>query len=310
MNNDQGTLMSVPLDQLRAFDLNPRITRNPNYDEIKGSIRNRGLEHPPQITQRPGEKYYIIASGGNTRLAILNDLWLETHDKKYWNVSCLFRPWTSESLAQGNLHCLLGHLVENEMRGSLTFIERALAIQNIIHIYKDMHSENSQRDLVQILNKNGYIVSQAQLSVMSSAIEFLLPHIPDLLYGGLSRKNTIRLLTLRANTERFWDKHCETLTQQEEQKLPRFDDIFAMALISFNEPAADFSLEHIQDELTGMVSQTLNIDYNTVALVTDARAQKRSILLGTDPVPELPEVSEQRSVELKYRDKCWDKKVV
>lgn len=88
--NDQGTLMSVPLDQLRAFDLNPRITRNPNYDEIKESIRNRGLEHLPQITQRPGEKYYIIASGGNTRLAILNDLWLETHDKKYWNVSCFF----------------------------------------------------------------------------------------------------------------------------------------------------------------------------------------------------------------------------
>lgn len=66
MNNDQGKLMLVPLDQLRAFDLNPRIRRNPNYDEIKESIRNRGLEHPPQITQRPGENFYIIASGGNT----------------------------------------------------------------------------------------------------------------------------------------------------------------------------------------------------------------------------------------------------
>ncbi|QMD80293.1 hypothetical protein HVZ30_03660 [Escherichia coli] len=295
--------MSVPLDQLRAFDLNPRITRNPNYDEIKESIRNRGLEHLPQITQRPGEKYYIIASGGNTRLAILNDLWLETHDKKYWNVSCLFSPWASESLAQGNLHCLLGHLVENEMRGSLTFIERALAIQNVIHIYKDMNSENSQRDFAQLLKKNGYVISQTQLSVMSSTIELLLPHIPELLYGGLSWRNTGRLLTLRANTERFWDKHCETLSPEAEQHLPLFDDIFAMALISFNEPAADFSLEHIQDELTGIVSRTLNIDYNTVALVTDARAQKRSVLLGTDPVPELPDVSEQRSVELKYRDK-------
>lgn len=303
MSNDQGSLMSVPLDQLRAFDLNPRITRNPNYDEIKESIRNRGLEHPPQITQRPGEKFYIIASGGNTRLAILNELWLETHDKKYWNVACLFRLWTFESLAQGNLHCLLGHVVENEMRGALTFIERALAVQNIIRIYEEINNDNSQRDLVRILSQDGYFISQAQLSVMSSTIEFLLPHIPDLLYGGLSRKNIMRLLTLRSNTERFWDKHCETLTQQEDQLLPRFDDIFAMALTTFNEPAADFSLEHIQDELTGLVSQTLNIDYNTVALVTDARAQTRSVLLGTEPVPALPEVSEQRSVELKYRDK-------
>ena len=72
MINDQGTLMSVPLDQLRAFDLDPRITRNPEYDEIKKSIKSRGLDNPPQITQRPGEKHYIIADGGNTRLAILN----------------------------------------------------------------------------------------------------------------------------------------------------------------------------------------------------------------------------------------------
>lgn len=40
-----------------------------------------------------------------------------------------------------------------------------------------------------------------------------------------------------------------------------------------------------------------------MALVTDARAQKRSVILGTEPVPELPEISEQRSVDLKYRDK-------
>lgn len=93
MNNDQGMLMPVALDQLRAFDLNPRITRNPNYDEIKESIRYRGLEHPPQITQRPGDSFYIIANGGNTRLAILNDLWLETHDKKFWSITCHFRKW-------------------------------------------------------------------------------------------------------------------------------------------------------------------------------------------------------------------------
>lgn len=189
------------------------------------------------------------------------------------------------------------------MRGSLTFIERALAIQNVIRLSKNENSENTQRDLVKILNKNGYFISQAQLSVMSSTIELLLPCIPELLYGGLSWRNTGRLLTLRSNTERFWNKHCETLSPEKEHQLPLFDDIFAMALTSFNEPTEDFSLEHIQDELTGLVSQTLSIDYNTVALVTDARAQKRSVLLGTDPIPELPEVSEQRSVELKYRDK-------
>lgn len=301
MNNDQDILMPVALDQLRAFDLNPRITRNPNYDEIKESVRHRGLEHPPQITQRPGESFYIIANGGNTRLAILNELWLETHDKKYWQVLCHYRKWHSEwSTEEGNLHCLLGHLVENDKRGSLTFIERALGIQNAVDIYKNLNKDCFQRDLVQMLCQAGYSVSQTQLSIMSSTIQYLLPYIPDLLYSGLSRKSTERLLTLRSNTERFWDKYCQEFLPAPEHQVPLFDDIFAMALTSFNEPTADFSLEHIQDELTGLVSQTLNIDYNTVALVTDARAQKCNTILGSEPVPELPNISEQRYVELKY----------
>ncbi|CCJ85049.1 hypothetical protein BN133_1426 [Cronobacter dublinensis 582] len=54
-----------------------------------------------------------------------------------------------------------------------------------------------------------------------------------------------------------------------------FDDIFALALTSFNGPLAGFSYEHLRDELTGLMSQALNIDYNTIALVTDSRNQKR-----------------------------------
>ncbi|ECI4530522.1 hypothetical protein DQZ30_16595 [Salmonella enterica subsp. diarizonae] len=304
MSDIQGTLVSVSLDQLRAFDLNPRIIRNPNYDEIKTSIRNRGLEHPPQITQRPGETFYIIASGGNTRLSILHELWLETHDKKYWDITCYFREWQPDkSIEEGNLHCLLGHIIENEVRGSLTFIERALAIQNAINLFQNMKKKNSQKDVVEMLCQEGYSVSPTLLSIMSATIKLLFPWIPELLYSGLSRKNIERLLTLRTNTEKFWDKFCQELPSETEHQLPLFDDIFAMALTSFNGPVEGFSLEHIQDELTGLISQTLNIDYNTVALVTDAQAQKRSIIFGTDPVPELPDISEQRRVALKYQDK-------
>lgn len=305
MKDDQGILMPVALDQLRAFDLNPRLIRNPNYDEIKNSIRNRGLDHPPQITQRPDEKHYIIANGGNTRLAILNELWLETHDKKYWNIVCHFRKWrTNQSIEEGNLRCLMGHLIEDGMKGELTFIERALGIQNAINLYQNINKGCSQNETVKMLTLEGYPVSQTVLSVMSATVTLLLPYIPDLLYSGLTRKNIDQLLALRSNTEKFWDKFCQELPRQMEHNLPLFDDIFAMALTSFNCSTTGFSLEHIQDELTGLVSQTLNIDYNAVALVTDARAQKRNTLLGSEPIPELPEISEQRSVDLKYRDKA------
>lgn len=303
MNDDHGILMPVALDQLRAFDLNPRITRNPEYDEIKESIRHRGLDNPPQITKRPGESFYIIANGGNTRLAILNELWLETHDKKYWNIVCHFWKWKENwSVEEGNLHCLLGHLVENDKRGSLTFIERALGVQSAINLYQNIQG-SSQKDLVQMLCQAGYPVSATKLSIMSATITFLLPYIPEALYGGLSRRIIDKLLALRSNTLKFWDNFCQSLNPEEEQQLPLFDDIFAIALTPFNEPMTGFSLEHIQDELTGLISKTLNVDYNTVALVTDARAQKRITLLGSEPVPDLPEISEQRNVDMKYRDK-------
>ena len=68
------TPMVVTLDQLRPYDHDPRVTRNPAYAEIKASIRERGLDAPPAITRRPGEAHYIIRNGGNTRLAILREL--------------------------------------------------------------------------------------------------------------------------------------------------------------------------------------------------------------------------------------------
>jgi len=75
------TAMVVTLDQLRPYELDPRLTRNPLYEEIKASIRQRGLDAPPPITRRPGADHYIIRNGGNTRLAILRDLWSVTKDR-------------------------------------------------------------------------------------------------------------------------------------------------------------------------------------------------------------------------------------
>lgn len=45
----QDTPMVVTLDQLRSYEHNPRKTRNPLYDEIKASIKARGLDQPPLL---------------------------------------------------------------------------------------------------------------------------------------------------------------------------------------------------------------------------------------------------------------------
>lgn len=289
-------LKVVTLDNLRPFDLNPRKVRNPLYDEIKESIRQRGLEQQLQITQRPGEKFFIITNGGNTRLSILNELWLETHDKKFWEFSCLYKEWEAKNIDEGNLQFLLSHLIENDMHGSLTYIERALGVRDVSSLYSSVYGPLSLNKMSQFLRSEGYPVSPSEISKMEAMIHLLLPHIPEALYGGLSRNTVEQLLRLRSNTSKYWESYCQKISADEERQLPSFDDIFAMALLPFNTQVAGFHVEHIQDELTGLVSQALGVDYNTVALVTDAQAQKRSSILGELPVPELPAVSEQRAV--------------
>ena len=304
MSNDQKKLISLTLEALRPFDLNPRINRNPAYDEIKASIRQRGLEHPPVITRRPDEPFYIIASGGNTRLEILNELWLETRDQKFWNIDCYYQPWdTAKSLDEGNLDCLLGHLIENEKRGALTFIERALGVQSAIDIYRKIHIHFSQNELAMILVQQGYSVSQPTLSVMMSTIRYLLPYIPDQLYGGMSRTTINQLLALRSLAEKFWDAFTEVTSAPSGQPYPLFEDVFALALFHFGDPAAGFSVSQVQDELTGLISEKLNLHYNVVALELDTGAHKRRAFFGAEPVPVLPDISEQRPIELSPTDK-------
>ena len=146
------TPMVVTLDQLRPYDHDPRVTRNPAYAEIKASIRERGLDAPPAITRRPGEAHYIIRNGGNTRLAILRELWSETKEERFFRIACLFRPWP----ARGEIVALTGHLAENELRGGLTFIERALGIEKAREFYEQESGQAlSQSELARRLNAEG-----------------------------------------------------------------------------------------------------------------------------------------------------------
>ena len=174
------TPMVVTLDQLRPYDHDPRVTRNPAYAEIKASIRERGLDAPPAITRRPGEAHYIIRNGGNTRLAILRELWSETKEERFFRIACLFRPWP----ARGEIVALTGHLAENELRGGLTFIERALGIEKAREFYEQESGQAlSQSELARRLTADGYPVPQSHISRMNDAVRYLLPAIPTLLYG-------------------------------------------------------------------------------------------------------------------------------
>ncbi|QNM96760.1 ParB family protein [Chitinimonas koreensis] len=276
------TPMIVTLDVLRPYELDPRVARNPLYNDIKASIRERGLDAPPAITRRPGEPHYIIRNGGNTRLAILRELWTETRDDRFFRIPCLFRPWPS----RGEIVALVGHLAENELRSGLTFIERALGVEKARELYeRESGAVLSQSELARRLTADGFPVPQSHISRMQDAVHYLLPVIPTVLYGGLGRMQVEKLAAMRKAGQRVWEQRAG------EARLPvDFPTLFQDVLAMFNDDPQGLSLRRVQDELVGQMAEVLEADYDLLMLELD-ETENRQRVLSTEPSAEQQEPS-------------------
>ncbi|VBT19902.1 ParB family protein [Burkholderia pseudomallei] len=280
------TPMVVTLDQLRPYELNPRVTRNPRYDDLKASIRERGLDAPPAITRRPGEMHYIIRNGGNTRLAILNELWTETHEERFFRIPCLFRPWSP----RGEIIALTGHLAENELHGALTFIERALAVEKARELYEqESGTPLSQSELARRLTGDGYPTPQPHISRMQEAVRHLLPAIPTLLYGGLGRPQVERLVALHRAAARTWEQRGGEGTD--------FATVFQDVLALFDGDVASFTVQRMQDELIGQMAERLGVDYDALSLDLEESETRQRVLSREPAAPssEAPIISRKHS---------------
>ena len=266
------TPMVVTLDQLRPYELDPRVTRNPRFDEIKASIRERGLDAPPAITRRPGAPAYIIRNGGNTRLAILRELWTETKDDRFFRIHCLFRPWPE----RGDIVALTGHLAENELHGGLSFIERALGIEKVRELYEQTAVGTlTQTELSRRLAADGYPVPQSHISRMQDAVHYLLPAIPNVLYGGLGRPQVERITVLRRASARIWEHRAQGKTL-----VVDFPTLFQEVLALFDTEPTTFSVKRVQDELVGQMAELLGADYDTLTLEIDDTESRHRALTG------------------------------
>lgn len=248
----EDTPLVVNLEQLRPYELNPRVIRNPLYDEIKASIRERGLDQPPAITRRPGEPHFIIRNGGNTRLSILGELWQETREERFFHIHCLFRPWQSES------HALIGHLAESDLHGQLTFIERALAVAKLKDMLQETDVLLSQRELSIRLSKGGYPISQSHISRMFDTLEHLLPVIPQVLYAGLGKPTIVRVINLRRRAESIWNQYLGDAQQ--------FALLWFEVLSAYDSDKPELNWGELQDELVARMAAHLDQTPRLLAL--------------------------------------------
>ncbi|WP_456375577.1 hypothetical protein, partial [Thiolapillus sp.] len=92
----------------------------------------------------------------------------------------LYQPWESEA------HVLAKHLKENDLRGSLTFIDRARGIAKMREfLERGREKALSYRELSQALKEEGYRIDVGALSRLEYAHNALLPLIPLGLEAGL-----------------------------------------------------------------------------------------------------------------------------
>ncbi|MDC9606454.1 ParB family protein [Xenorhabdus griffiniae] len=306
--NDSPPMAEMPmvltLDQLRPNPDNPRTRRNPRYDDIKASIKARGLDTVPKVTRDPdGDEVYIFSDGGNTRYQILSELWQETGDEHFYRVHCLFKPWP------GRLQCVIGHLTENELRGELSFIEKAQGIRKARAIYEAQQQKKiSLRELSALLRQAGFPVSDGHISRMEHTVKYLYPWMPNLLESGLGSSQIRPLLALRLDAEAIWQQHVTSINPE---PAVTFDEVFGACCRKFDSPEV-WSPEMFRDELIGDLLQALPhplLNYDRWVLELDPKESNRRQLFGEQatafdsvPVPEESETDNTAQIRVQNRE--------
>ncbi|MFP1878538.1 ParB family protein [Lonsdalea quercina] len=266
--------MVLTLDELAPNPDNPRTSRNPKYEEIKASIQARGLDTVPKVTRDPeaGSPVYIFSDGGNTRYQILCELWLETGEERFYRFPCLFKPWP------GRLSCVIGHLAENDVRGDLSFIEKALGIRKARSIYEEQLGKSvTLRELSSLLAAEGYPVHFSGISRMEDTVKYLYPSMPALLESGLGAPQIRQLLSLRSDAEKNWK-----LFSNDVSTTRSFDEVFGAVCRHFDAPEM-YSLDMFRDELIGALVEALphpSLNYDRWLLELDPKEQNRRKHLG------------------------------
>ena len=178
----RNAVISINLDDIHEFALNPRRADNPLFAEIKASIATIGLQQPLKVTRRPGEAGYTLYDGGNTRLRALKQLWQETHDEKFFYQRCHFVPYVSDA------DILLHHMVENEVHGEMTLLDKSLAVWRLKSLYEQAQGKSlSVRELAELLAQQGWAIKHKTVSIFVFTAQHLADRLPQALAAGMGR---------------------------------------------------------------------------------------------------------------------------
>ena len=306
-------LIEVTLDQIVKSPLNPRQIKNPKFEEIKESIRNRGLDQPPKLTKRePSQDKWEIADGGNSRVDILRELYNECKEQahsakeisdkieldqlaqKFFRFKARVIPW------EGEINALSGHVVENEAHSPMLFIEKALAAKNLKEMFevelrdpkkfekyqklgfkKPLTEEQAlgTRPLARLITQHGWVVNAGNLTRYQYAAETLVNLIPDALWSGAGHDVVARIKKLGSAYLAFIKEQLD----DKETATDLFDTFWAEALSQNDDENIHSKWADVRKDMESSISSQLDLDREFISREIDR------ILQGKAASPEVLE---------------------
>ncbi|MBT2988845.1 MAG: ParB N-terminal domain-containing protein [Candidatus Thiodiazotropha sp. (ex Ctena orbiculata)] len=275
----EGGMVMLDVQLINPYERNPRRSENPEYDRIKDSIRSKGLDQPLVITQRPGSANYIVQAGGNTRLMILKELCEETDDERFSRVQCVVRPWSQES------DVLLAHLRENELRGSLTFIDKARAVCDARRLLVEELGigQVTHRRLEAELRGKGLSVSISSIWLMTYAVEKLADLLPHALQAGMGARHVGRIRALERAAGTLWQRVCSGGEDA-------FDEVFSALCHRYDGP--DWDTDVLQGAIETEIAGESETNLHTIRVALDAEIKGRKL-----EIPEFVPIKEPPNPE-------------
>ena len=162
------SVIELAVADVDVYERNPRHEPNAKYDELKESIRVRGLESMLWVTKRPGSQRYVLAKGGKTRLEILKELALE--DPKKW-AKLTFRECPYENEAD----IIVAHFVENLGRADMCFWDTAKGLMDMRDILeKETGKRVDSREFAVKLKAKGIVdINKNTIQIAEYAVGYL-----------------------------------------------------------------------------------------------------------------------------------------
>ena len=225
-----GSILPIDISMIEPYYANPRIYENPKFEIIKESIRNRGILQRIVVTKPPNSEKFMLCQGGNTRLRALRELYEETHETRFKTAFCEFREW------QGEANLMVGHVVENELRGNLNWHERSKMVLALRGMFEEEKGkEISDREYSNWASEKGITVTRSNLPASRYTMDVLVKTMPNQLKLGLGRRRTEQIYKT--------DKALRSICLSDGMTEKEYEQLFHTALAEMDErPIFDFDL--------------------------------------------------------------------